>query len=629
MPWTATDVDKHIKNLNPSQKQAWVKIANASLDTCIKGGRDQQYCEGYAVRVANSKVKAVGEKDKVKESTIQITIDDDKNVTTTSPMNKWSMTNVEEYISDLNHAQKQTWVDVANYCYTNCMLENDNNEYCEGYAIKAANLRVLTESNKDIAEAEWTTEFINRLPDSSFGYVEPGEKDDQGKTKPRSKRHFPFKDGTGKIDLPHLRNALARAPQSPFGGKAMPKLKAAAKKMKIGEYAEDWKGGEGYFKSHMIVAKFREQLGDSPKYKPNEDKREVVLPMLVEGWGNPLDRNYYTDKAVAESVSYLQSRRKMYFNHPKIENDERDMRDWAASIQETWLDILPDGKRITMGRVKVFDDWLWERIKAAPDEIGTSVLGKGKARKDIIEGKDANVIESIEFINSCDFVDYPGNVPLGLVGFVERQKIDGSDNKKLEQEDDEMKMEDITLGMIKEQRPELIAQIEQSVVEAGKKHTDGLDNTVKEQEKEITELKKKIDEHEVIDRLNAKKALVDKLLQESKLSENAKTEVFKEVLMKCEETKKTVEGEETVITERDHMTTLIKDREILLGITENPVKNMGEGKKEKTDDDVKVQESFNRNIMGIEVDEEKKDEPAKTEEVKEEPKEVKTEEKPA
>ena len=63
--------------------------------------------------------------------------------------------------------------------------------------------------------AVWSTAFVNDLPDGSFLYVEPGgKKDGEGKTVPRSKRHFPYKDGSGKIDLPHLRNAIARIPQA-------------------------------------------------------------------------------------------------------------------------------------------------------------------------------------------------------------------------------------------------------------------------------------------------------------------------------------------------------------------------------------------------------------------------------
>ncbi len=63
-------------------------------------------------------------------------------------------------------------------------------------------------------DAAWTTKNINDLPDSSFAVVEHGgSKDSSGKTEPRSYRHLPYKDASGKVDLPHLRNALARMNQ--------------------------------------------------------------------------------------------------------------------------------------------------------------------------------------------------------------------------------------------------------------------------------------------------------------------------------------------------------------------------------------------------------------------------------
>lgn len=67
--------------------------------------------------------------------------------------------------------------------------------------------------------AVWSTSFINDLPDISFLLVERGgKKDGEGKTVPRTLRHFPYKDASGKIDLPHLRNAIARIPQAKIQG---------------------------------------------------------------------------------------------------------------------------------------------------------------------------------------------------------------------------------------------------------------------------------------------------------------------------------------------------------------------------------------------------------------------------
>jgi len=77
--------------------------------------------------------------------------------------------------------------------------------------------------------ATLTAAQIDDLPDSDFGYIEPGGKAVDGKTFPRSKRHFPIPDAA------HVRNALARLSTSPFGREARARVEAAAKRMGIGE----------------------------------------------------------------------------------------------------------------------------------------------------------------------------------------------------------------------------------------------------------------------------------------------------------------------------------------------------------------------------------------------------------
>lgn len=82
-----------------------------------------------------------------------------------------------------------------------------------------------------------TTAEINDLPDSDFAYIEAGgEKDDGGKTVPRTLRHYPIPDAA------HVRDALARAAAAIAGDdetakgiaeKALPAIKAAAKKFEI------------------------------------------------------------------------------------------------------------------------------------------------------------------------------------------------------------------------------------------------------------------------------------------------------------------------------------------------------------------------------------------------------------
>jgi HK97 family phage prohead protease len=70
-------------------------------------------------------------------------------------------------------------------------------------------------------KAEWSAAAVNNLPDSAFAVVlSGGEKDEDGKTVPRSLRKLPHHGPSGAVDLPHLRNALARLPQADLPAEA-------------------------------------------------------------------------------------------------------------------------------------------------------------------------------------------------------------------------------------------------------------------------------------------------------------------------------------------------------------------------------------------------------------------------
>jgi hypothetical protein len=96
---------------------------------------------------------------------------------------------------------------------------------------------LMSIQNQDMENESWSAAYVNDLPDSAFAYVEPGAKDETGKTTPRSKRHLPYKDKNGKIDAPHVRNALARLSQTHISdsakASAKAKLKAAAKEIGV------------------------------------------------------------------------------------------------------------------------------------------------------------------------------------------------------------------------------------------------------------------------------------------------------------------------------------------------------------------------------------------------------------
>jgi hypothetical protein len=93
---------------------------------------------------------------------------------------------------------------------------------------------------KKAGKAVWSTAYVNDLPDENFLYVEPGgEKDEDGKTVPRTLRHWPVRDDKGELDLAHVRNALARIPQTDVPQAVKDKAIADAKKL-----LEELKEGE-------------------------------------------------------------------------------------------------------------------------------------------------------------------------------------------------------------------------------------------------------------------------------------------------------------------------------------------------------------------------------------------------
>jgi len=104
-------------------------------------------------------------------------------------------------------------------------------------------------------KATWTTAYTNSLEDNCFAVIEPGgKKDDTGRTVPRNARHLPHHakgngaSGTGgTVDLPHLKNGLARMNQvkpvlnkittEELRSRAKRHLVAHARKLELGDYA--------------------------------------------------------------------------------------------------------------------------------------------------------------------------------------------------------------------------------------------------------------------------------------------------------------------------------------------------------------------------------------------------------
>lgn len=97
--------------------------------------------------------------------------------------------------------------------FIECLIEDYGKEFSRpnyDILIKEINLEI-SKVSEFITAKKWTTKYINSLPNSAFIIIEPAYT--SGKTDNKNARHLPYKDDAGKVDLPHLRNALARCGQ--------------------------------------------------------------------------------------------------------------------------------------------------------------------------------------------------------------------------------------------------------------------------------------------------------------------------------------------------------------------------------------------------------------------------------
>jgi len=136
----------------------------------------------------------------------------------------------------------------------------------------------------DTLAKKLTSKRRNDLPDSDFAYIEPGGKKVDGKTEPRSLRHFPIPDAA------HVRNALARLPQSKLSpeikAKIFKKLKSKAKEfgIKVSEAlylkASHYEGGYSEESIEEHFKGMRESLRHKMENQDSYDTKHETLKEL-------------------------------------------------------------------------------------------------------------------------------------------------------------------------------------------------------------------------------------------------------------------------------------------------------------------------------------------------------------
>lgn len=229
-----------------------------------------------------------------------------------------------------------------------------------------------SDDTPDLGKAEWSTAYVNDLPDSAFLYVEPGgEKDEDGKTKPRSLRHFPVKDKDGKVDHAHVANALARIPQSNVPQAAKDKAKASAQRMLAQKFEESIKGdmsAAGAWPGQLQPAQGapwkKDRTTKHVSLIAKEGDEQIVYGIVLEPDTVDAQQDIYSaDEVRAACHKYMEEFQNTGFMHQKKINDQ-------AKVVECFLapaDFTMNGQKVKKGTwcmaMHVLDSKLWKSIK--------------------------------------------------------------------------------------------------------------------------------------------------------------------------------------------------------------------------------------------------------------------------
>jgi hypothetical protein len=201
----------------------------------------------------------------------------------------------------------------------------------------------IEEVTAELSEAAvWTRAFIDDLPDSAFLYVESGgKKDGEGKTVPRSLRHFPYKDSSGKTDLPHLRNAIARIPQSNISDSLKSSLQSKAQKLLSSAEAstEDNKMEEKELEQAKLDLQKKEELlkTKEAEFTDLKTKFDAMEPEFTTLKQFKVEAD--TQKANAEKLTAIKGK----FSTAGIQKDEKYFEEKKAellSMADSQLDFV-------------------------------------------------------------------------------------------------------------------------------------------------------------------------------------------------------------------------------------------------------------------------------------------------
>lgn len=270
-------------------------------------------------------------------------------------------------------------------------------------------------------------------------------------------------------------------------------LKAAAKKMKVGEYAEEMEDKE-LFEALTV----------------DTDTKRARVILLKSGWSK--NKRFYSPDVLGEAVSLFEGA-KCYLDHEDVKGiSNRSVRELAGFYENVAFinnRLEGDLQFLDTEAGKIGLALAQESIKHNKPLAGLSLKGLGKLRKT----EEGYIVEELQKVNSVDIVSEPAA---------------GGEFIKLYEsimEVDEMK--DLTIEKLKTERPDLVQEIVDEVEERVYGKKTEVDKQLKEIKEQNEKLAKEISEWKTYGQIKETETILEKELSKSELPDIAKDRVRK------------------------------------------------------------------------------------------------------
>ncbi len=241
-------------------------------------------------------------------------------------------------------------------------------------------------TSSSLDKAQWSRKYINDLPDSAFLYIEPGgKKDEEDKTIPRNLRHFPIRNHKDELDFPHLRNAIARIPQSKIPGLDEDDLKKLQDKARalLAEAKQKRTIADGSNESTPFAKEVPIIKGADP-----EDER-YVLGIVLEPETVDAQGDIYSAEEIRQAAhKFMEDYGGLGLMHRfRVNGDVKILESYLAPTNLKIANFSVS-KGTWLLAVRILSDALWEQVKEG--ELSGFSIG-GSARTEEISSPESQV----------------------------------------------------------------------------------------------------------------------------------------------------------------------------------------------------------------------------------------------